>query len=68
MQRSAAGVATAVFFIVGPGVVAGLVPWLISGWQVRGPMSPFAIVRIAIGGLLLVLAIVVLVRAFAAVS
>jgi protein-S-isoprenylcysteine O-methyltransferase Ste14 len=65
MQRSAAGVATAVFFIVGPGVVAGLVPWLISGWQVRGPMSPFAIVRIAIGGLLLVLAIVVLVRAFA---
>jgi protein-S-isoprenylcysteine O-methyltransferase Ste14 len=65
MQRSAAGVATAVFFIVGPGVVAGLVPWLISGWQVGGPMSPFAIVRIAIGGLLLVLGIVVLVRAFA---
>ena len=65
MLRSAAGVATAVFFIVGPGVVAGLVPWLISGWQVRGPMSPFAIVRIAIGGLLLVLGIVVLVRAFA---
>jgi protein-S-isoprenylcysteine O-methyltransferase Ste14 len=65
MQRSAAGVATAVFFIVGPGVVAGLVPWLISGWQVRGPMSPFAIVRIAIGALLLVLGIVVLVRAFA---
>ena len=65
MQKSAAGVATAVFFIVGPGVVAGLVPWLISGCQVRGPMSPFAIVRIAIGGLLLVLGIVVLVRAFA---
>ena len=65
MQRSAAGVATAVFFIVGPGVVAGLVPWLISGWQVGGPMSPFAIVRMAIGGLLLVLGIVVLVRAFA---
>jgi protein-S-isoprenylcysteine O-methyltransferase Ste14 len=65
MQRSAAGVATAVFFIVGPGVVAGLVPWLISGWQVSGPMSPFAIVQISIGGLLLVLAIVVLARAFA---
>jgi protein-S-isoprenylcysteine O-methyltransferase Ste14 len=65
MQRSAAGVTTAVFFIVGPCVVAGLVPWLISGWQVRGPMSPFAIVRIAIGALLLVLGIVVLVRAFA---
>jgi protein-S-isoprenylcysteine O-methyltransferase Ste14 len=65
MQRSAAGVATAVFFVVGPGMVAGLVPWLISGWQFHGPMSPLAIVRMAIGGLLLVLAVIVLVRAFA---
>ena len=65
MQRSAAGVGTAVFFVVGPGLVAGLVPWLISGWQVRGPVSPFAIIRMALGGVLLVLAIVVLVRAFA---
>jgi protein-S-isoprenylcysteine O-methyltransferase Ste14 len=45
--------------------VAGLVPWLISGWQVRGPVSPLAIIRMALGGVLLVLAIVVLVRAFA---
>lgn len=65
MQRSAAGVGTAVFFVVGPGLVAGLVPWLISGWQVRGPVSPLAIIRMALGGVLLVLAIVVLVRAFA---
>jgi protein-S-isoprenylcysteine O-methyltransferase Ste14 len=65
VQRSAAGVGTAVFFVVGPGLVAGLVPWLISGWQVRGPVSPLAIIRMALGGVLLVLAIVVLVRAFA---
>ena len=65
MQRSAAGVGTAVFFVVGPGLVAGLVPWLISGWQVRGAVSPLAIIRMALGGVLLVLAIVVLVRAFA---
>ena len=65
MQRSAAGVGTAVFFVVGPGLVAGLVPWLISGWQVREPVSPLAIIRMALGGVLLVLAIVVLVRAFA---
>jgi protein-S-isoprenylcysteine O-methyltransferase Ste14 len=45
--------------------VAGLVLWLISGWQVRGPVSPLAIIRMALGGVLLVLAIVVLVRAFA---
>jgi protein-S-isoprenylcysteine O-methyltransferase Ste14 len=65
VQRSAAGVGTAVFFVVGPGLVAGLVPWLISGWQVRGPVSPLAIIRMALGGVLLVLAIVVLGRAFA---
>jgi protein-S-isoprenylcysteine O-methyltransferase Ste14 len=65
VRRSAAGVGTAVFFVVGPGLVAGLVPWLISGWQVRGPVSPLAIIRMALGGVLLVLAIVVLVRAFA---
>jgi protein-S-isoprenylcysteine O-methyltransferase Ste14 len=65
MQRLAAGVGTAVFFVVAPGVVAGLVPWLISGWQVRGPLSPLAVIRMALGGVLLVLAIVVLVRAFA---
>jgi protein-S-isoprenylcysteine O-methyltransferase Ste14 len=65
VQRSAAGAGTALFFVVGPGLVAGLVPWLISGWQVRGPVSPLAIIRMALGGVLLVLAILVLVRAFA---
>jgi protein-S-isoprenylcysteine O-methyltransferase Ste14 len=64
VQRSAAGVGTAVFFVVAPGVVAGLVPWLISGWLVRGPLSPLAVVRMALGAILLVLAIVVLIRAF----
>ena len=33
MRRSAATVGSAVFFVVAPGVVAGLVPWLITGWQ-----------------------------------
>jgi protein-S-isoprenylcysteine O-methyltransferase Ste14 len=65
MQRLAAGIGSAVFFVVAPGVVAGLVPWLITGWQVRGPMSPFAITRMMAGGVLLVAGVVVLVRAFA---
>lgn len=58
-------VGSGVFFVLAPGVVAGLVPWLISGWQLRGPMSPFAIARMVAGGLLLVAGVVVLVRAFA---
>jgi len=65
MQRSAAAVGSAVFFVVAPGVVAGLVPWLISGWQLPGPRSPFAIIRMASGAILLVIAVVLLVRAFA---
>jgi protein-S-isoprenylcysteine O-methyltransferase Ste14 len=65
MQRSAAAVGSAVFFVVAPGVVAGLVPWLISGWQLPGPRSPFAIIRMTSGAILLVIAVVLLVRAFA---
>jgi protein-S-isoprenylcysteine O-methyltransferase Ste14 len=65
MRRSAATVGSAVFFVVAPGVVAGLVPWLITGWQVPEPMSPLAIIRMAVGAVLLVVAVVVLVRAFA---
>jgi hypothetical protein len=65
MQRSAAAVGSAVFFVIAPGVVAGLVPWLISGWQLPGPRSPFAIIRMTSGAILLVIAVVLLVRAFA---
>src|SRR5215216_3585407 len=65
MRRSAAAVGSAVFFVAAPGIVAGLVPWLISGWRLPRPMSPFAILRLAAGVVLLALAVVVLVRAFA---
>ena len=65
MRRSAAAVGSAVFFVVAPGVVAGLVPWLISGWQLPRPTSPLAILRLAAGVVLLALAVVVLLRAFA---
>ena len=34
-RLTTAAVGSAVFFVVAPGVVAGLVPWLISGWDVR---------------------------------
>lgn len=65
MQRSAAALGSGVFFAAAPGVVAGLVPLLISGWQIHRPLSPLSIILMAIGGVLLVLAVVVLVRAFA---
>jgi protein-S-isoprenylcysteine O-methyltransferase Ste14 len=65
MRRSTAAVGSGVFFVVAPCVVAGLVPWLISGWDLPRPSSPLAIVRMTAGVVLLVPAVVVLVRAFA---
>jgi protein-S-isoprenylcysteine O-methyltransferase Ste14 len=65
MQRSAAALGSAVFFVAAPGVVAGLVPWLITGWQVQKPISSFAAARITVGAVILAAAVIVLVRAFA---
>jgi protein-S-isoprenylcysteine O-methyltransferase Ste14 len=54
MRRSTAAVGSAVFFLLAPGVVVGLIPWLLTGgWQVR-----------VLGGVLLVAGLIALVRAF----
>lgn len=64
MTRLAAIAGTAVFLLVGPGFIAGLVPWWISGWRVHSPFPGFAMLRIA--GLVLVVAgSLVLLEAFA---
>ena len=36
MHKSKAAVGTSLFFALAPGVVAGLVPWLLTDWEVRG--------------------------------
>jgi protein-S-isoprenylcysteine O-methyltransferase Ste14 len=65
MQGSTAAAGSTVFFFLAPGIVAGLVPWLISSWEVRWPRSAPAVVVMTVGAVLLIVAIVVLVRAFA---
>ena len=62
-QRTAAAIGTSVFFAAAPGVVAGLVPWLLTGWEVGTPTAGWAAVRV-LGGLLLVVCVAVLVSAF----
>ena len=52
------------FFLLAPGVVAGLVPWWFTGWRFDTPLpfwTPFRIV----GGVLIVAAIAVLLGSFA---
>jgi protein-S-isoprenylcysteine O-methyltransferase Ste14 len=63
-RLTTAAVGSAVFFVVAPGVVAGLVPWLISGWDVRWPMTALAVAMTALGCAILAVAVVVLVRNF----
>ncbi len=45
MNRAAAGLASAVFFCAAPGVVAGLVPWLLTGWVLPPGSTTSLVVR-----------------------
>jgi protein-S-isoprenylcysteine O-methyltransferase Ste14 len=65
MRRSTAAVGSAVFFVLAPGVVVGLIPWLLTGgWQVRDPLPYYwAPVRV-LGGVLLLAGLIALVQAF----
>src|SRR5213078_1189914 len=64
MNRPTAAVGSVLFFAVAPGVVAGLVPWWLTRWQVRGALTHWAPVRVG-GLILLILGAIVLVQAFA---
>ncbi len=63
MRRPTAAVGSAVFFVLAPGVVAGLIPWLLTRWQAREPLPYWMPMRV-LGGILLVAGLVALVGAF----
>ena len=64
MRTPAAAAGSVLFFAIAPGVVAGAVPWWLTGWQVRGPLAHWAPARIT-GLIMLILGALVLVQAFA---
>jgi protein-S-isoprenylcysteine O-methyltransferase Ste14 len=59
-----AAIGSAVFFVIAPGMVAGFVPWLISGWDVLWPMSALGIAVMVLGSVVLTVAVIVLIRNF----
>jgi protein-S-isoprenylcysteine O-methyltransferase Ste14 len=60
-----AAAGTVIFFVLAPGVVAGLIPGWLTGWQVRHPQPPWAWAPLRVVGVaLLVAGVVVLVGAF----
>jgi protein-S-isoprenylcysteine O-methyltransferase Ste14 len=58
-----AAVGSMVFLVFAPGVVAGLVPWLLTGWEFEEPVSYWLPLRV-VGVVLLVAGLVVLLEAF----
>ncbi len=61
MRKTTAAAGSVLFLVVAPGVVAGLVPWWLTGWRAGSPyLLP---VRIA-GGALTVVGAAVLIAAF----
>src|SRR6266498_1804555 len=65
VRKPMAAAGTAVFFVLAPGVVAGLLPWWLTGWRVRQPLPwwAWAPLRVA-GGVLIAAGVAVLVTAF----
>ena len=49
MRKRTAAVGSAVFFLLAPGVVVGLIPWLLTRWQVREPLPYWVLMRV-LGG------------------
>ena len=64
MTRHWAAAGSAIFFALAPGIVAGLIPWWLTGWRVATPLAVWGPFRVA-GAAVTVLATLVLVSAFA---
>ena len=65
MTRNAAIGGTVIFFFVAPGLVEGLLPWLLSGgWQFRTPFPGYGIVRV-VGAIIIVGGFAALLASFA---
>jgi protein-S-isoprenylcysteine O-methyltransferase Ste14 len=64
MSRASAILGSALFFVIAPGVIAGLTPWWISKWHMQPPLPAFWPVRV-LGALLIVLGLPLLIGSFA---
>lgn len=64
MRKSGAAVGSAGFLLLAPGIVAGVLPWCLSGWRVRGAFTHGLALRV-IGVVMIVAGGAVLIHAFA---
>ncbi len=64
MRRPAAIISSFIFLVLAPGVVAGLVPWWMSRWQMRAPLLGASALRL-LGVALIVAGVAMLLDSFA---
>lgn len=64
MKTTQAAIGSAIFFLLAPGVFAGLAPWLITRWRLP-EIDAWWIAFQVLGGVLIAAAVVVLVHSFA---
>jgi protein-S-isoprenylcysteine O-methyltransferase Ste14 len=64
IRKVLAIVGSAVFLVIAPGVVAGLVPWWISGWRLEAASWALPVLRF-LGGILITLGAIGLLDSFA---
>jgi protein-S-isoprenylcysteine O-methyltransferase Ste14 len=63
MRRTTAAAASIAFFILAPGITAGVIPYWLTGWQVREPLLGWSLLRI-VGVALVGVGAAVLISAF----
>jgi protein-S-isoprenylcysteine O-methyltransferase Ste14 len=63
-QRTVAVLGSAVFFVVAPFTLAGLIPWSITGWQLQPPFLGLELTR-GLGAIMILAGVPGLVDAFA---
>jgi protein-S-isoprenylcysteine O-methyltransferase Ste14 len=64
VKTAPAALGAAVWFVLAPGVVSGLIPWWLTRWQAR-ELGPWWVPLQVVGGVLIVGGTAVLVHAFA---
>jgi protein-S-isoprenylcysteine O-methyltransferase Ste14 len=64
VRKAKAAAGSLVFLAVAPGVVAGLVPWWLTGWEKEEPLPGWAVFRV-LGWVLVTAGAVVVLHAFA---
>ena len=60
MPRAIAAAGSALFFAIAPGLMGGLVPWWLTGWEAKDTRAPLVV----LGAVLIAAGLAVLVQAF----